>query len=389
MTHPLVRLGALGQSPWYDFITRDLVRSGELARLIREDGLLGMTSNPTIFEHAIGHGSFYDEAIARLARRGKPAEELFFTLALDDLTRAADLFRPIFDATEGLDGWVSLEVSPVLSDNATKTIQAASSLHEAADRPNLFIKIPGTPAGAQAIEESIFNGVPVNVTLLFSREQYVVSAEAYMRGIERRLQAGLDPNVRSVASLFVSRCRSYWRPSYPSSSPFRDGACSRSCCSACCRSRSIRCWARVWHSRADADWKVLVPRLRVGKGLPARQEALSMLQIGLEGILQPDGDFPQWSDLAFARLKRALTSLGELDGEVEEGFSRLASFCCCVPLAAADKNGAEAEGLWSRLVQAQAARQDALGASLRLLTMMMLAETFWLGESEAPVTQEV
>ncbi|MGB2881334.1 MAG: transaldolase family protein, partial [Rhodoferax sp.] len=145
------------------------------------------------------------EAIARLARRGKPAEELFFTLALEDLTRAADLFRPIFDATEGLDGWVSLEVSPLLSDNATKTIQAASSLHEAADRPNLFIKIPGTPAGAQAIEESIFNGVPVNVTLLFSREQYVVSAEAYMRGIERRLEAGLDPNVRSVASLFVSR----------------------------------------------------------------------------------------------------------------------------------------------------------------------------------------
>lgn len=145
----------------------------------------------------------------------------------------------------------------------------------------------------------------------------------------------------------------------------------------------------IWHSRADADWKALVPRLRVGKGLPARQEALSMLQIGLEGILQPDGDFPQWSDLAFARLKRALASLGELDGEVEEGFSRLASFCCCVPLAAADKNGGWAEGLWSRLVQAQAARQDALGASLRLLAMMILAETFWLGESEAPVTQEV
>jgi transaldolase len=178
---------------------------GTLARYISDYSVTGLTSNPTIFEHAIGHGSFYDEAIARLARRGKPAEELFFTLALEDLTRAADLFRPIFDATEGLDGWVSLEVSPLLSDNATKTIQAASSLHEAADRPNLFIKIPGTPAGAQAIEESIFNGVPVNVTLLFSREQYVVSAEAYMRGIERRLEAGLDPNVRSVASLFVSR----------------------------------------------------------------------------------------------------------------------------------------------------------------------------------------
>jgi transaldolase len=199
------KLHDLGQSLWVDNISREMLVKGTLARYISDYTVTGLTSNPTIFEHAIGHGSFYDEAIARLARRGKPAEELFFTLALDDLTRAADLFRPIFDATEGLDGWVSLEVSPVLSDNATKTIQAASSLHEAADRPNLFIKIPGTPAGAQAIEESIFNGVPVNVTLLFSREQYVVSAEAYMRGIERRLQAGLDPNVRSVASLFVSR----------------------------------------------------------------------------------------------------------------------------------------------------------------------------------------
>ena len=199
------KLHDLGQSLWVDNISREMLVKGTLARYISDYSVTGLTSNPTIFEHAIGHGSFYDEAIARLARRGKPAEELFFTLALEDLTRAADLFRPIFDATEGLDGWVSLEVSPLLSDNATKTIQAASSLHEAADRPNLFIKIPGTPAGAQAIEESIFNGVPVNVTLLFSREQYVVSAEAYMRGIERRLEAGLDPNVRSVASLFVSR----------------------------------------------------------------------------------------------------------------------------------------------------------------------------------------
>ena len=199
------KLHDLGQSLWVDNISREMLVKGTLARYISDYTVTGLTSNPTIFEHAIGHGSFYDESIARLTRRGKSAEELFFTLALEDLTKAADLFRPIFDATEGLDGWVSLEVSPVLSDNATKTIQAASSLHEAADRPNLFIKIPGTPAGAQAIEESIFNGVPVNVTLLFSREQYVVSAEAYMRGIERRLEAGLDPNVRSVASLFVSR----------------------------------------------------------------------------------------------------------------------------------------------------------------------------------------
>jgi transaldolase len=165
----------------------------------------GLTSNPTTFEHAIGHGSFYDEAIARLALGDKSAEEIFFALALEDLTAAADLFRPVFDATRGMDGWVSLEVSPLLVNNTAKTIQAAVWLHQAADRPNLFIKIPGTVAGTESIEESIFRGVSVNVTLLFSREHYLAAAEAYMRGIERRLVAGLDPNVRSVASLFVSR----------------------------------------------------------------------------------------------------------------------------------------------------------------------------------------
>jgi len=199
------KLHDLGQSIWVDNISREMLIRGTLVRYIDDWSVTGLTSNPTIFEHAIAHGSFYDEAIAGMARRGEPAEELFFSLALDDLTTAADLFRPIFDATGGHDGWVSLEVSPLLSDNAAKTIQAAAWLHEAADRQNLFIKIPGTAAGAEAIEQSIFAGVPVNVTLLFSREHYLAAAEAYMRGIERRIQAGLDPNVRSVASLFVSR----------------------------------------------------------------------------------------------------------------------------------------------------------------------------------------
>ena len=199
------KLHDLGQSLWVDNISREMLVTGLLARYIADWSVTGLTSNPTIFEHAIGHGSFYDEAIARLAWHGESTEELFFALALEDLTTAADLFRPVFDATDGLDGWVSLEVSPLLSDNATKTIHAAAGLHAAADRPNLFIKIPGTAAGAEAIEESIFGGVPVNVTLLFSREHYLAAAEAYMRGIERRIEAGLDPNVRSVASLFVSR----------------------------------------------------------------------------------------------------------------------------------------------------------------------------------------
>lgn len=198
-------LHELGQSLWLDNISRELLMNGTLARYIADWSVTGLTSNPTIFEHAIGAGSFYDESIAKLARRYERTEALFFALALQDLTAAADLFQPVFKATDGIDGWVSLEVSPLLADNAAKTIQAAAELHQAADRENLFIKIPGTPAGIEAIEESIFNGVPVNVTLLFSREQYVAAAEAYLRGLERRLEAGLNLKVASVASLFVSR----------------------------------------------------------------------------------------------------------------------------------------------------------------------------------------
>ncbi|MGZ5267809.1 MAG: transaldolase [Caldimonas sp.] len=199
------KLHALGQSLWIDNITRQMLDDGTLARYIGELSITGLTSNPTIFEHAIGKGTSYDEQIATLARAGRSGEDLFIQLALRDLTRAADLFRPTHDATGGVDGWVSLEVSPFLVDDADKTIQAAARLHVAAARPNLYIKIPGTEAGVKAIEESIFAGVPINVTLLFSREQYVAAAEAYLRGIERRLAAGLDPKVESVASLFVSR----------------------------------------------------------------------------------------------------------------------------------------------------------------------------------------
>jgi transaldolase len=199
------KLHALGQSLWIDNITRTMLDDGTLARYIAELSVTGLTSNPTIFEHAIGTGNAYDAQIAELAAQGKRGESLFFELALRDLTRAADLFRPIHQATGGIDGWVSLEVSPLIVDDAEKTIAAAARLHAAAARPNLYIKIPGTAAGAKAIEESIFAGVPVNVTLLFSREHYLAAAEAYLRGIERRVAAGLDPKVESVASLFVSR----------------------------------------------------------------------------------------------------------------------------------------------------------------------------------------
>ena len=199
------QLHDLGQSLWLDNITRVLLTSGTLSRYIREFSVTGLTSNPTIFDQAIKSAGIYDDAIRKKADEGKSGEALFFELALEDLTQAADLFRPIFDTTGGVDGWVSLEVSPLLAADAAGTIKAATQLHARARRPNLFIKIPGTPAGIPAIEETVFAGVPVNVTLLFSREQYIAAAEAYMRGIERRIAAGFDPKVPSVASIFVSR----------------------------------------------------------------------------------------------------------------------------------------------------------------------------------------
>ena len=199
------QLHKLGQSLWLDNITRELLTSGTLARYISELSVTGLTSNPTIFDNAIRNSDFYDDAIRKKSLAGKSGEALFFELALEDLIRAADLFRPIHDATGGVDGWVSLEVSPLLADDTAATIKAAAQLHARAQRPNLFIKIPGTRAGIPAIEESIFAGVPVNVTLLFSREHYVAAAEAYMCGIERRIAAGLDPKISSVASIFVSR----------------------------------------------------------------------------------------------------------------------------------------------------------------------------------------
>jgi transaldolase len=199
------QLNRLGQSLWLDNITRDLLTSGTLERYVRDLSVTGLTSNPTIFEQAIKKSTAYDATILQKLARGRSAEELFFDIALDDLTRAADLFRPIFDRTNGVDGWVSLEVSPLLAYDSAGTLAAAKDLFARAGRPNLMIKIPGTREGLPAIEEAIFAGIPINVTLLFSREHYFAAAEAFMRGIERRLDAGLKPDVGSVASVFVSR----------------------------------------------------------------------------------------------------------------------------------------------------------------------------------------
>jgi len=195
----------LGQSLWLDNITRGLLKTGVLRRYIDELSVTGLTSNPTIFDHAIKNSADYDDAIKTKLAEGKSGEKLFFELALEDLRQAADLFRPIYDRTCGVDGWVSLEVSPLLAHDTKSTIEEAKSLHAQARRPNLFIKIPGTPEGLPAIEEAIFAGVPINVTLLFSEDQYVAAANAFMRGIERRIEAGLKPDIASVASLFISR----------------------------------------------------------------------------------------------------------------------------------------------------------------------------------------
>jgi transaldolase len=205
MNRTTQKLHEIGQSLWLDNITHGLLASGTLLSYIRELSVTGLTSNPTIFDHAIKNSSDYDDVIRRKVDEGKSGEVLFFELALEDLRQAADLFRPVYDRTDGVDGWVSLEVSPLLARNTSGTLAAAKALHKRAERPNLFIKIPGNSEGLPAIEEAIFAGVPVNVTLLFSGEQYVAAAEAYMRGIERRIAAGLNPDVGSVASLFVSR----------------------------------------------------------------------------------------------------------------------------------------------------------------------------------------
>jgi transaldolase len=205
MMRPTSKLHDLGQSLWLDNVTRELLNTGTLQRYIDELSVTGLTSNPTIFDHAIKNSTSYDEDIARKAPLAKSEEHLFFELALTDLIRAAELFQPVFARTDGVDGWVSLEVSPLLAHDTGTTLQAARNLHQQGGKPNLFIKIPGTPEGLPAIEAATFAGIPVNVTLLFSREQYLAAADAYLKGIERRIEAGLNPAVASVASLFVSR----------------------------------------------------------------------------------------------------------------------------------------------------------------------------------------
>ena len=275
-TNATLALHELGQSLWLDNITRDLLGSGTLQRYIDDLSVTGLTSNPTIFDQALKGSAAYDDAIRDGVRAGRTGEALFFDLALDDLTRAADLFRPVHQRTNGVDGWVSLEVSPLLARDPASTLKAAKSLFARAERPNLHIKIPGTKEGLPAIEEATFAGIPVNVTLLFSREHYLAAADAWLRGVERRIVAGLDPDVRSVASIFVSRwdvavaTEGTTRPAKPAGQRHRrsgllGGACTASIAALAARPECRRpTAARALGKHRDKGSRGLGPPLREG-----------------------------------------------------------------------------------------------------------------------------
>ena len=267
---PTAALRDAGQSIWLDNITRDLLNAGTLAGFVRDLSVTGLTSNPTIFDHAIRQSASYDPAIRAGISAGRTGEDLFFDLALDDITRAADLFRPVFDRTAGVDGWVSLEVSPLLAYDTASTIRAARELHARAARPNLYIKIPGTREGLPAIEEAIFQGVPVNVTLLFSREHWMSAAEAWLRGVERRIEAGLDADVASVASLFVSR----W-----------DVAAAKSVPAGLVNTLGIAIGRRTWAAYRDF---LASPRCQRAGNFGARPQRLLFASTGTKDPNAPD-----------------------------------------------------------------------------------------------------
>jgi len=313
------RLHDLGQSLWLDNITRGLLTSGTLDRYIGEFSVTGLTSNPTIFDQAIGNADFYDAAIRQKALSGTSGKALFFELALEDLTQAADLFRPIHVASGGVDGWVSLEVSPLLADDAAGTLQAAVQLHAQAQCPNLFIKIPGTPAGITAIEEAIFAGVPVNVTLLFSREHYLAAAEAYLRGIERRIAAGLDPAVGSVASIFVSRWDAAIRNEVPQALRNRLGiAIAKRTYKAYCELLASPRWQKLANAGARPQRLLWAS---TGTKDPAASDTLY-----IEALAAPDtiNTMPEKTLLAFAEHGAMTSALSADDGDAEQVLAEFA-----------------------------------------------------------------
>ncbi len=321
MTRPVTRrLHDLGQRLWLDNLSRELLASGTLARWIGELSLTGLTSNPAIFDNALRHTSLYDATIGRAAPAGEPDEAVFFRLALEDLAQAAALFRPAFEASAGADGWVSLEVSPLLAGDTAATIEQAKALHARAGLPNLFIKIPGTPEGIPAIEECLFAGVPINVTLLFSPQQYVAAADAWRSAIERRLAAGLTGPVRSVASLFVSRWDKAVGGKVPEDLRNRLGiAVAR---------RTYRAYRELL---ASPDWRQLAaagqPAQRLLWASTGTKDPLASDVLYVEALVAPDtiNTVPDATLLAFAdhgRIEGALPADGGDAGDVLARFAR-------------------------------------------------------------------
>ncbi|MHB8744088.1 MAG: transaldolase [Sulfuricaulis sp.] len=355
---PTQTLHDIGQSIWLDNITRGLLTSGTLSRYIGELAVTGLTSNPTIFDHAIKDGNFYDDAIREKARAGKSGEALFFELALEDLIQAADLFRPIHDTTGGIDGWVSLEVSPLLADDTDATIKAAVQLHARAHRPNLFIKIPGTRAGIPAIEQAIFAGVPVNVTLLFAREHYIAAAEAYMRGIERRVAAGLDPRVGCVASIFISRWDVAVRNKVPDALHNRLGiGIARRTYKAYRDLLASKRWLKLAASGARPQ------RLLWASTGTKDPDAPDVLYI--EALAAPDtiNTMPENTLLAFADHGKVKDVMRLDGGDAEAVIAEFSRAGVNVEMLAADlqREGASAFSLsWSDLMRCIASQSDAL-----------------------------
>src|SRR6266542_3694467 len=303
----------LGQSLWLDNITRDLLNSGTLKRYVDDLSVTGLTSNPTIFDHAIKNSTAYDAAIREKLSKGKSGEALFFELALEDITRASDLFRPVYDQTDGVDGWVSLEVSPLLAYDTASTLAAARDLHARAGRPNLFIKIPGTKEGLPAIEEAIFAGVPVNVTLLFSREHYVAAAEAFLRGIERRVAAGLAPKVACVAAVFVSGSDVAVKDTVPDKLRNRLGiAIARRTYKAYCELLAARRWRKLADSGARPQRLLWAS---TGTKDPAASDTLY-----IEALAAPDtiNTMPEKTLHAFAEHGEVKGALPTDGGDAEE-----------------------------------------------------------------------
>jgi len=348
----------LGQSLWLDNITRDLLNSGTLKRYIDELSITGLTSNPTIFDHAVTHSKSYDSEIRRLLGTGLSGEALFFELAVQDLRRAADLFAPIHERTAGVDGWVSLEVSPLLAYDAKATVAEAKALHQRADRRNLFIKIPGTKEGANAIEEAIFSGVPVNATLLFTRDHYLAAAEAYMRGLERRIAADLSPDVHSVASLFISR----WDKATMDKVPDRDRdklgvAIGQQAYVAYRDLLESDRWQRL------ANWGAPTQRLLFASTGVKDPKAPDVLYIGALAAPNTINTMPEETLLAFAEHGRISGAIPHNGGDCEQVLAEFARVGIDVAQLGADlqKEGAKSfDDSWQDLLQAIETKSKAL-----------------------------